>query len=125
MATQERVAQLLAMRVEPDDPYPGDGICPTRAEFYTVATCSYDFWTVPITESREFGIERNLFDLLSGVPAFSFDSKQRLSWVDGEWLHLKCKSEWGTTTASACDMKVKSLNHYARLGLSTPDKLPA
>lgn len=108
------------MRVEPDDPCPGDRICPTRAEFYTAATESYNFWTVPSTESQEFDIERYLLDLLTGVPAFTFNSKQRLSWVDGEWLHLKCKSEWGTTNASACDVKVKSLTHYARLGLSTP-----
>ena len=54
------------------------------------------------------------------MPAFSFNSKQALSWVDAEWLHLKCKSEWGTTKASACDVKVKGLTHYARLGLSTP-----
>lgn len=108
------------MGSEPDDPYPGDGICQTAAEFYSIATKSYNFWSVPSIESQEFDIERHLLSLLAGVPSFSFDSKQRLSWVDGDWLHLKCRSEWETTKASVCDVKVKSLVHYSRLGLSTP-----
>lgn len=96
------------MGSEPDDPYPGDGICQTAAEFYSIATKSYNFWSVPSIESQEFDIERHLLSLLAGVPSFSFDSKQRLSWVDGDWLHLKCRSEWETTKASVCDVKVKA-----------------
>lgn len=119
MATQEHIAQLAAMKVEPGDACPRDRVCPTCAEFYTAATENYNFWTVPSTESQEFDIERYLLDLLTEAPAFTFNSKQRLSWVDGEWLHLKCKSEGRTTNASACDVKVKNLTHYARPGLST------
>lgn len=108
------------MRMAPYDPDPGDYICPTRAKFHSVATCSYNLWTVANTEIHDFDIEESLFDLLTGVPAFSWDSKQRLSWIDGEWLHLKCRSEWRTTKDPECDMKLRSLTHYVRLGLSSP-----
>merc|ERR1711939_859673 len=84
------------------------------------ATDSYNLWTDPNADSHEFDIEERLFDLLAEVPAFSWDSKQRISWIDGEWLHLRCKSEWITTKASGCDVKVRSLIHYLRIGLSSP-----
>ena len=108
------------MRVEPGDPYPGDGVCPTRDEFYAVATKSYKHWSCSSHEPQHSDIEQNLFDLLAGVPLFSVHVNQRLLWVDGEWLYLKCKSEWETTAASACDVKTKHLTHYLRLGLSLP-----
>lgn len=108
------------MGAEPEDPYPGDRVCPSRAEFYAVATASYNFWTISTATSQDFDIERCLYDLFAGVPPFSLNSKQRLSWVDGEWLHLKCRSEWETTKATACNVRVGDLTHYARLGLSTP-----
>lgn len=54
------------------------------------------------------------------MPLFSFHPTHRLFLVNGEWLHLKCKSEWRTTMASICDVKTRSLTHYVRLGLSRP-----
>ena len=108
------------MKAELEDPYPGDRICPTRAQFYSVATDSYNYWTTASTDSQKFDIERYLSDLLRLVPPFTFDSKQKLSWLEGEWLLLRCRSEWRTTEASVCDVKARCLTHYARLGLSTP-----
>lgn len=116
---QEHVVHLAAME-DPDDTFPGDGVCPTREEFDAVATSSYKYWSVPSHEAQQFDIEQHLLDLLTGVPLFSFHSNKRLSWVDSEWLYLKCRSEWETTKASACDVKIRNLFHHARLGLSTP-----
>ena len=122
--TQEQEAILAILNTEPAEPISGDGVCPTRAEFFSFATASYNYWTsqpvVSDAASQKFELGRHLLELITGVPAFTFNSKHRLSWVDGEWLHLKCRSEWTTTTTTECDVKVKSLSHHMRLGLSTP-----
>lgn len=121
---QEQEAIIATLNTEPTEPLPGDGVCPTRAEFFSFATASYTYWisqpVVSDAASQSFDFGGHLLELIKGVPVFTLDAQKRLFWVDGEWLHLKCRSEWTTTTTAECDVKIKNLSHHMRLGLSTP-----
>lgn len=124
-AMQEQEAILATLNTEPPEPLPGDGVCPTRAEFFSVATTSYEYWTSQPAHSDEmsqnFDLGKHLLELITGVPSFTFDTTQRLSWFEGEWLQLKCRSEWTTiTTTAGCEAKTQELSHCIRLGLSIP-----
>lgn len=105
-------------------PYPGDGICPSTAQFENTVRVSYELWNSLRSDTRnDSGLQctaDRLVDLLRHVPAFYAQNSKAFSIINEPFPQVKYSLEWTTTTDATCDQSVKRTYHYLTLGLPEP-----
>ncbi len=108
----------------PVSPYPGDGVCPTAAQFYNTASYGYKLWSSLESETRDDPsipcTADCILDLLRHVPAFCAQRSKAFSILNKPFPQVKYALEWVTTTDAACDQPVKRTYHYQTLGILEP-----
>lgn len=105
-------------------PYPGDGICPSIAQFEDAVRVGYELWS---SLGSDTGNDSSLLctadclaDLLRHVPAFYAQHSKAFSILDQPFPQVKYALEWTTTTDASCDQPVKRTHHYLTLGIPEP-----
>lgn len=108
----------------PLSPYPGDGICPTSAQFYNTATVSHELWTSLASDAKDGtsipSTADCVLDLLRYVPAFYAQRSKAFSILDEPFPQVKYALEWVTTTDTTCEQPVKRTYHQQILGILKP-----
>jgi len=108
----------------PVSPYPGDGVCPTAAQFYNTASYGYKLRSSLESETRDDSsiscTADCILDLLRHVPAFCAQRSKAFSILNKPFPQVKYALEWVTTTDAACDQPVKRTYHYQTLGILEP-----
>ena len=105
-------------------PYPGDGICPSTAQFENAVRAGYELWSSlgsdSIDDSSLPCTADCLVDLLRHVPAFYAQHAKAFSILDEPFPQVKYALEWITTTDATCDQPVKRSHHCLTLGILEP-----
>ena len=105
-------------------PYPGDGICPSTAQFENTSRVGHELWNSLGSETRNDPslpcTADYLVDLLQHIPAFYARHAKAFSILDEPFPQAKYSLEWTTTKDASCDQPVKRTHHYLTLGITEP-----
>lgn len=108
----------------PSSSHPGDGVCPSTAQFENAARVGYELWS-PLgwDSSDDSSLPATagcLLDLLRHIPAFYARTSKAFSIVDAPFPQIKYSLEWTTTTDATCDQPVKRTRHYLTIEIPEP-----
>ena len=109
------------------EPYPGDGVCPTRSQSSRTTEQGEATWSnlkaVATLETVHLSVKETLVKLLCSIPPLAFDPRKSLS-INYEaaknvaWLQFAL--DWITTSHSKCEQNVKRVRQVLLLGVRTP-----
>lgn len=107
--------------------YPGDGVCPSVAQFNEVVTAIYNTWNSASSKVEQhqpidlFCVD-SFLELLQGIPAFNVPPLEKLCVLssDDATLEVECALQWETTNHHECDQSQKTSKFYQILGFSFP-----
>lgn len=101
--------------------YPGDGVCPSIAQFEDTVRAGYEHWSSLGSDIKNDSSLPStadyLADLLRHVPAFYAQNSKGFSILDHQ---VKYALDWITTTDANCDQSVKRTHHYLDIGIPEP-----
>ncbi|RAL04240.1 uncharacterized protein BO80DRAFT_400647 [Aspergillus ibericus CBS 121593] len=106
---------------------PGDGICPSTAQFNRCCEAKFDQWSTaastppPGSESSQYYIQ-SFLDLLQDVPSFLHSPPKDINIAGGRrsYLTLTSTLQIQTTDNPDCDQPEKPIDYYQCLGRPSP-----
>ena len=109
------------------EPYPGDGVCPSKAQIQATYEMSFHAWQslamgAP-AETRSSELVDNFLSLLNNIPPFRPPVSRKFLILDDPVPRIKHVCEWRTSTDVACDQPSKRVFYDLQIAIRQANKL--